>query len=208
MPAARLRAHFPALPDLPRDTPRIEGFTLRQQASVAVLLRATDPVDLLFIKRAENPRDPWSGHMALPGGRREEADVDLLGTAIRETREETGITLDPDQYLGRLPFVAPRGPTIPRVVVVPYLFAVPGGTTAIPGPGEVQETGWVSVDHLRAPDTLGELQVELPNGRRTFPTYRVGSDVIWGMTYRIVEDLLLTLEGVRLKETSSPPTRR
>jgi hypothetical protein len=45
------------------------------QASVALVLRARDPLEILLIKRATSERDPWSGHMALPGGRRDGADA-------------------------------------------------------------------------------------------------------------------------------------
>ncbi len=59
-------------------------------------------VEGLFIKRAQQAGDPWSGQIALPGGRREPADADLLATAVRETREETGIELTGVEQLGAL----------------------------------------------------------------------------------------------------------
>ena len=66
-------------------------------AAVALILRALpDDLELLLIKRARDPRDPWSGHMALPGGRRDAADPDLASTAVRETLEETGVELTRD----------------------------------------------------------------------------------------------------------------
>ena len=53
------------------------------QAAVAVVLRVAGPdLDLLLIKRAQSERDPWSGHMALPGGRRDPGDDDLRATGI------------------------------------------------------------------------------------------------------------------------------
>ncbi|MGB5283894.1 MAG: NUDIX domain-containing protein, partial [Polyangiales bacterium] len=63
-------------------------------AAVAMLLRegASGP-EVFFIRRAEHPRDPWSGHMAFPGGRRDAGDATLLDTAMRETREEVGVDL-------------------------------------------------------------------------------------------------------------------
>ena len=55
-------------------------------AAVAAILRqAPSGLEVLFIKRAERDGDPWSGHMAFPGGRREPHDSDLYSTALRET---------------------------------------------------------------------------------------------------------------------------
>jgi 8-oxo-dGTP pyrophosphatase MutT (NUDIX family) len=66
-----------------------------RKAAVALIFRLgeNDVPELLFIKRAEYEGDPWSGQIAFPGGRAEERDGSLAETAIRETREETGIDL-------------------------------------------------------------------------------------------------------------------
>ena len=63
-----------------------------------------DP-EILFIKRAGRVGDRWSGHVALPGGRRDPPDVDDRAAAIRETKEEVGLDLArPDcLYVGNLP---------------------------------------------------------------------------------------------------------
>jgi 8-oxo-dGTP pyrophosphatase MutT (NUDIX family) len=95
------------------------------QASVALVLRAREPLDLLLIKRAKSERDPWSGHMALPGGRRDESDGDLLRTAVRETLEETGLDLQrAGKPLGRLDDGAPSSPRLPELTITPYVFGV------------------------------------------------------------------------------------
>ena len=61
----------------------------RMDAAVALIVRLGISMDVLLIKRSTNERDPWSGHMALPGGRWEPDDSELQQTAIRETFEET-----------------------------------------------------------------------------------------------------------------------
>ncbi|MGH7524260.1 MAG: NUDIX domain-containing protein, partial [Gemmatimonadales bacterium] len=82
------------LAQLASHLPRESSDPTRAFAAVALVL-AEEPDRLLLIRRAEREGDPWSGHLALPGGRRQESDSDLLATATRETREETGIHLEP-----------------------------------------------------------------------------------------------------------------
>ncbi|MEP6687797.1 MAG: NUDIX domain-containing protein, partial [Gemmatimonadales bacterium] len=88
-----------------------------------VLVPSPDAV--LLIRRADRAGDPWSGHMALPGGRREETDPDLVATAVRETFEEVGLSLAPADLLGSLDDVVPRTPVLPPIAVRPYVFALP-----------------------------------------------------------------------------------
>lgn len=191
----RLRA---ALPDLPR-TLVVPDEPGRIHAAVALVFRQrpSTPVELLLIKRAEHPRDPWSGHMALPGGRMEDEDAHLLATAARETWEETGVELPrvaDERFLGILPRVAPSSRLIPRVAVTPHLFLVDAGTVARAASPEVERIRWITLEELTHPDTLDEIEVELPGGGRRFPGYRFAEDMVWGLTYRILTDFLDRLD--------------
>jgi 8-oxo-dGTP pyrophosphatase MutT (NUDIX family) len=73
--------------------------TATKRSSVAIILRPTqlsvnaDTFDLLYLRRADHPGDPWSGQVAFPGGKREQHDSSDLDTAIREAKEEIGIDL-------------------------------------------------------------------------------------------------------------------
>ena len=110
----------------------------RKNAAVAVVLRppgrgdATDrPLgycDVLVIQRATSARDPWSGQMALPGGRLDPADAGLVGAAIRETMEETGVDLRAaGTLLGRIEAMRPLGVRIPAISIWPFVFQVDAG---------------------------------------------------------------------------------
>ena len=63
------------------------------EAAVAAIVVGAQEPEILVLKRRPHPQDPWSGHYAFPGGRRDPEDEDLLATCLRETREECGISL-------------------------------------------------------------------------------------------------------------------
>lgn len=171
------------------DPPILDGDYL--QASVALVLRARDPLELLLIKRATSERDPWSGHMALPGGRRDDADADLEETARRETLEETGVDLwSLGRPLGRLDDLTPSSPQLPRLTISPWVFAVPRDTEARVASNEVDEVHWVGLPHLLAPETRSAVEIPLPGGARSFPSFLVSGEHVWGLTYRILERFL------------------
>ena len=67
-----------------------------KRSAVAIVIdqATTEKASLLLIKRADNERDPWSGHMAFPGGRYEPGDKNGLAIAKREMQEEVGFDID------------------------------------------------------------------------------------------------------------------
>jgi len=155
------------------------------QAAVALILAPGESqrLELLLIKRAEYPGDPWSGQMALPGGRRHPGDMDLLATVVRETREEVGVELDSRQLLGELDDLHPRTPLLPPVVVRPFVFGL-SHRPSIRANDEVALSLWVAIDELASGQT--RTAIEILGRDRPFPAYRVGDHVVWGMTERII----------------------
>ncbi|HEY8468092.1 MAG TPA: CoA pyrophosphatase, partial [Longimicrobiales bacterium] len=168
------------------------------EAAVALLLRPRDTLELLLIKRAEHEADPWSGHIALPGGRRHAEDADLIATAVRETAEETAIQLGRAGWLlGALDEVEPRTPRLPPLAIAPFVFGVDPETTAVPDPREVDAALWVPLDALRDPGAVSEILIELGDGqRRSYPSLRYGEHVIWGLTHRILTQFLAIAEEI------------
>ncbi len=163
-------------------------------AAVSVILRpADDGAELLLIKRSDHERDPWSGHMAFPGGKHEPHDPHLLATAIRETREETELVLPDDDhpgFLGRLPEVSPRGASrLPPLIVTPFLFEVQAGAEARIGSAEVQQIHWIRLAELVDPGNRGEYIMPIGDARRRFPSIDVAGEQVWGLTWRIIEGL-------------------
>lgn len=160
-------------------------------AAVAIIL-VPQPDSILLIRRADRSGDPWSGHMALPGGRREPEDLDLLATSIRETMEEVGIELRPDHLLGSLEDVVPRTPRLPPIAVRPYVFELPEQPLMRLNP-EVAQATWVAVDHLLRPDVRHPVLLEVGGERRQVQAYQLDNAVVWGMTERILSAFLAQL---------------
>lgn len=162
-----------------------------REAAVALVLRGRDDVELLLIKRAVRADDPWSGHMALPGGRRAPDDADLLATAYRETVEEVGIELSrTGSLIGALDEIEPGTRKLPPILVAPFIVAVPPDAHATPDPREVEAALWVPLAALRDEAAVDELVFEMESGPRVFPSLRYGEHVIWGLTHRILTQFL------------------
>jgi len=153
------------------------------------LVLVPSPDSFLLIRRAQREGDPWSGHLALPGGRREPGDHDLVDTAIREVLEEVGMPLGRDQLAGRLADVIPRTPTLPPIAVRPCVFVVPSRPRLVLN-SEVSAAEWVAVDHLLHTGTYRPVSLELRGETREFPAYHMEDSYIWGMTERILTNLI------------------
>jgi 8-oxo-dGTP pyrophosphatase MutT (NUDIX family) len=161
-------------------------------AAVALVLRPGEAggLELLMIKRADYEGDPWSGHVALPGGRREPDDLSLERTAIRETWEETAIDIERDGVvLGALDEVSPRTPTVRRVIVRPFVAAVAPDVAVVESP-EVAAAFWVPLTALRATAAWITAEVTAHGQSLSVPAFTHGEYVVWGLTERILRSFL------------------
>lgn len=160
-------------------------------AAVAIVLWGPE-LELLVIRRADRPEDPWSGHMALPGGRREAFDADLAATALRETEEEVGIQLSEGELWGSLEPLQARGSLErTRMWVTPFVFRLGGERPKVrPDSSEVAEVLWIPLSTLLARETQTMRMLERPQGTLRFPAWQVGSQMIWGLTHSILSQLL------------------
>jgi 8-oxo-dGTP pyrophosphatase MutT (NUDIX family) len=169
--------------------PRQSDDPARPRAAVALVL-ASGPDRLLLIRRAERMGDPWSGHLALPGGRYHADDADLLATAIRETNEETGVHLERDWCRAQLDDLAPRTPTLPPIVVRPFVFVAPEAEA--PGvSSEVVYSTWLPLAHLAAHGVYAARPVVVRGEERLVEGYLLPEGFLWGMTERILSPVLM-----------------
>lgn len=181
MELERIRA---ALKALTFDVAAPEG----RAAAVAVVF-VEAPLRVLFIRRAESERDPWSGQMAFPGGRHEETDADLLATAIRETREELGLDLSDAKCLGAMEFVEAiaRGRRL-GLRIRPFFFVLDEIPALTPN-YEVAEALWAEVGPMWRHEVDTEQEWVEEERRMRFPGFDVHGHTVWGLTYLMLRRL-------------------
>jgi 8-oxo-dGTP pyrophosphatase MutT (NUDIX family) len=167
-----------------------------RRAAVALIFRAGEgeAPELLFIKRADYPADPWSGQVAFPGGREEAGDANLADTAVRETREETGIDLRKDgTVIGTLDDLRPQTTGLPAIIVRPYVVLLNRADSLLLS-DEVALAFWVPLEELRQAGSWRETSVFARGIQMTRRAFHHDQHVIWGMTERILAQLLALLD--------------
>lgn len=175
-------------------TPRLVTEEERRHAAVAMILRASNNADpasteVLFIERARHERDPWSGHMAFPGGRVDADDDHVRAAAERETFEEVGLDLSLAQHIGRLDDLPGRGAAKDhRLVISGHVYLWDGEAELAVDTSEVQQAFWFPLFDLH--DVARHVPYTYPGAEMEFPGILVGEPgrhVVWGLTYRFIE---------------------
>lgn len=166
----------------------------RTRASVALILRqSAGGLEILFIQRASHDQDPWSGHIAFPGGKWEQGEM-VCQTARRETLEEIGIDLEQGCYLGRLSDIV--GTNLP-VWVSCCVYGVQHTIFEPVLSEEVSDAFWVSLGDVRDLRRHHQAPVAFDDRRLEVPAIHLpveGKPVLWGITYRLVMQFVELLE--------------
>ena len=166
-------------------------------SGVALLLSGSEAKpEVLFIKRAANPKDHWSGHLAFPGGKKDPGDPTLLDACLREVREEIGVVLKSEEVIGSLDDLqAHRRGNMLEFYIQPFVFFLATKPAVKPDPDEVEKTLWISLDYLldekNRADYIFErdgLELRLPGIQ--FPD----GDILWGLTYMMIQNLFFKLK--------------
>src|SRR5262249_17659365 len=171
------------------------------QAAVSLILREVEgSAQALIIKRAERPGDHWSGHLALPGGRAQTEDRDLIATAARETAEEVGIILFDGgesgqfgRFIGQLEILAPNNPRLPRIEITPFVAIAPPEFT-LSLSDEVAYAFWISVAGLKREGQSSYFSMRMGDVISKWPAYPSEGGPIWGITERILTNFLSLLD--------------
>jgi 8-oxo-dGTP pyrophosphatase MutT (NUDIX family) len=178
-------------------SPRIDKKPARMSASVALVLReAGADLEALFIRRAEHDADPWSGHLAFPGGRLDAEDADARSAAERETVEELGVDLTDSsttRCLGQLSDVLGHAESI-RVSA--YVYGISGNPSLRPN-HEVRDAFWTPLHHCTDPGRQSVREFSYLDVSMPLPTIRLLEDanapVLWGITYKFMDDFMSTI---------------
>ena len=147
--------------------------------------------------------------MALPGGHRDPDDRDLVATAWRETLEEVGLDLARDaELLGPLESARAISGRRPPFDIHPFVFALAGEVEPRANPREVHAIVWAKLDHLLSPAARTSIAHPIPGAEpRLLPAFDVDGHVVWGLTYRILSNLL-QLSGMASPAPHDPRSRR
>ena len=168
-----------------------------RRSAVAMILRERDgEAEILMIKRAEHPGDPWSGHMAFPGGRMEPEDRHGLDVAVRETREEIGVSLDADDpCIGRLSELMTHWQLRRRPMIVsPFIFRLDREVSFEPN-HEVAEVIWIPMSFLCNRDNRQIMHWHRGKVPIPLPCYYYEGRRVWGLSLMMLDELLALLPG-------------
>lgn len=163
-----------------------------RRAGVAILIRlgANGNLEVFFIQRSEYEGDPWSGHVAFPGGREEPGDATLYDTAARETREETGIDIHVHgQLLGALDDLRPRTVTLPTLIVRPFVVLLADPPEPVLS-DEVANSFWVPLTVLMDRSVWRDTTVAAGGQEISRFAFHHEGYVVWGMTEVMLSGLL------------------
>ena len=172
-------------------------------ASVAInlYLDKNNNFKILLIKRSERDDDPWSGHMALPGGGVEKKDEDVYHTVKRENQEEVGFSPLDECFIGRLdPYIPRYAGKKNRLIIHPFIFLLEKAPIIDPCEDEVQNIYWVELNEFFRPNNFSSCKFNIKNNDIPLPAFTTIVDeekiVVWGVTYVILLNFLYILKDV------------
>lgn len=189
------RGELGELPDIHRFDAR--GQSHFRDAAVLILLTPTattsagpPAADLFLVQRSPLLRQ-HPGQIALPGGRRDPQDRDIVATALRETHEEVGLPPDRVEVIGTLPQVAVP---ISRFIVTPVVgWATDAHTLGEVEEGEVLHTLRLPVGGLLDPASRATVTIQ-GFGSAGFA---VPGGWVWGFTGNLLDHLFDELGWTR-----------
>ncbi|HEX5519368.1 MAG TPA: CoA pyrophosphatase [Candidatus Nitrosocosmicus sp.] len=153
-------------------------------ASVLVIIHFTECIPTVLLTKRSAVLKNHAGEISFPGGRFSVQDESFLDTAIRETFEEIGLTVNKKHIVG---FLNPTYTFTSRILIYPFVALKDKIPVRLRPNCEVEKIINLSVDKLKE-----SLSVDLCNSTKNLTMFKfiVDEHVIWGATARILKDLI------------------
>ena len=156
-----------------------------QQADAAVLIAITQEVQpKVLLTRRSMQLSQHAGEVSFPGGKRDPSDTSNIVVALREAQEETALNPFDVKLLGDLPALRARS----GLSVKPIVGLIPAQVELIAQPTEIDRIFFAPLQHLIDSPPL-PYEVRLARQSLYFPSMQVESEIVWGLTARMLISL-------------------
>jgi 8-oxo-dGTP pyrophosphatase MutT (NUDIX family) len=165
-------------------------------AAVTLLLYPKDGQHCVLMQKRSQQVEHHKGEISFPGGMRDESDVDLRFTALREAHEEMGILPEDVDLLGQIDDVS----TISNFVVSTFVGTIPYPYEFTTSEVEVAAVLEVPLSSLLDKANRRD-DVRLVNGKLNYASaFAHDGHIIFGATAKILDQFLALLENAPCKE--------
>ncbi|MEO9967878.1 MAG: CoA pyrophosphatase [Reichenbachiella sp.] len=181
------------LPDIQQRFDRESAKNARQSAVMILLYKEEEMINFPLIVRPQYP-GVHSGQIALPGGKYEDTDQDLIYTALRETEEEIGVGLDQVEVLGQLSelYVPPS-----NFNILPVVGMISDRPNFVLQETEVDELIIANLPLLNDKERRKEKEMTFYNGTKVrVPYFDVQGKVVWGATAMILSEFATIINQI------------
>lgn len=177
----------------PIDPRRIAAQVPEDHRKSGVLLLFYPHASHIYFPLIKRPQYPGahSGQVALPGGKVEEGDPDVVFTALREAEEEIGIDAGKVEVIGSLTELYIP---VSNFLVSPILGFLDHKPIFVPEQREVARIIPTPLNHLIQPEIVKRTPISLGGGKYLeTPYFDIAGEVVWGATAMILSELIQVL---------------
>ncbi len=178
----------------PIDPRRIAAKVPEGHRKSGVLLLFYPDASTIYFPLIKRPQYPGahSGQVALPGGKVEEGDPDVVYTALREAEEEIGIDAGKVEVIGALTELYIP---VSNFLVSPIVGFLDHKPTFIPEQREVARIIPTSLSDLIQPEIVKQTPIPFEGGKYwDTPYFDIAGEVVWGATAMILSELIQVLK--------------
>jgi 8-oxo-dGTP pyrophosphatase MutT (NUDIX family) len=158
-------------------------------AAVLIPVYRSRDSQLHIVMILRNPGGVHGGQIAFPGGKHDPGDDTMLDTALREVREELGLTVPKEDVLAELPMEQTR---TTGYRVFPYLARITVPERWQIAEREIDEILDIKLAELTRPGAKNKMIERLPTWTKAerVSYYQVGPHRLWGLSYRILQPII------------------